>query len=234
MSVRSVVFSAKFSDLFIPLVLIPFTVNFDIYFYLFSTITSLLFIPFIITARKETGSYKPQIVLLIVFSLCFQAFVNSFFNVPKISNAWLEFMSVFIVITFHRLLITLTFLCTRGYFREKLVTSFRFFSAKFRPNLEVNMLSNMNQNSAKVMTKRELIDQIFLMIRAFIACVSQGAFFYSITRSNGNDVWPILNISPFLASLFAYQFLKEKFGKLETLSAIGVFFIFSIYVLTKG
>lgn len=100
MSVRSVVLSAKFADIFIPLFLIPITLHFDMRFYLFSCATSLLFVPFIYVVKKSQEAYSYKIIGLIIAILSMQAVINSYFNISQMSISWKDFVAVFVAISF--------------------------------------------------------------------------------------------------------------------------------------
>ena len=199
MSVRSIVFSSKFADIFIPIFLLPVTLHFDIYFYLFSCATSILFVPFVLAIRKSKEAYNFRIIFLIIITLSIQALINASYSLTELSLSWKDFLTVFIAISFYRLVIT--------------------------------SILHVYKTKASVDRKsKEFSEYYLLFFRAIIACASQGAFFYSLTRLNGNDIWPILNISPFAASIFAARFLKEKFGRLVVITSLGIVSLLSAYL----
>jgi uncharacterized membrane protein (DUF2068 family) len=70
-----------------------------------------------------------------------------------------------------------------------------------------------------------------LISRSLLAFVSQASFFYSITRASNNIVWPLLNLTPFVACIAASIVLQEKLEKTERLILWLLFSISTLYII---
>lgn len=70
-----------------------------------------------------------------------------------------------------------------------------------------------------------------LFSRSLLAFISQASFFYSITRASTSIVWPVLNLSPFIACLAASIVLQEKLETTERIILCLLFSISTIYLI---
>ena len=207
MTVKSVVISSKFADLFIPLVIFLFTDEFKINNYLFSCLTTLIFIPllFALLSKKTNFCFKATIGLVGV--LIFQATVNSYFNMHRFADTRTKFLSMMSCILLWRAI-------------------FMAFP------ILIEKLKKL-QNHAVEGRKKE-VNYLFLFMRAFLAFISQAAFFYSIAGVPTTAAWPILNSTPFITSFSAHLFLKEKVGLLDVCILCAFLAISIFYLYTQG
>lgn len=195
MTVKSIVISSKMADVFIPLFVFFITNEFKTTEYYYSFISTLLFIPILISLLKNNSEFYFMPSLTIILALIFQAVINSYFSMHSYANTWPKFLSLMSCILFWRSLFLLIPLCIQS----------------------MRSIQKDDESNAKK------VAYFTLFIRAFLAFVSQASFFYSITRLSSNAAWPILNSTPLVACFTAHVFLKEKVGKVEI--GVFMFFI---------
>lgn len=215
MSVKTVVLSSKLADLSIPVALLPWVTTFNFSSYLFAVASTLAFLPIFYSIYKEKLHCNLKNISQIILVLTAQAFINNYFQISKYSYNWMEFIEVLIAILFWR-----TVFSGFGFLRS------RYKSIQLEKiELKLNG-ARIDSNTAAVMTGA---NHKILTLRSLLAFISQGAFFYSITRHSGNSVWPILNSTPLIASFLAAKILRERFGKFELVTTILFFTITIVY-----
>lgn len=202
--VRKVAWSSKTSDILIPLALFALNGKFCLQEYMFVSLTTLSFAPIAKAIAKE-GQLYAKISYVFIGSLVFQALINSYFHISDYAATWTEFSQLMVGVLLWRAL-------------------FMF------PSLAVR-LCTQKENGFKPLT-REIMQ--VLCLRGGLAFLSQGAFFFSITRENSFIAWPILNATPILGCYLAHFFLQEKVGRSELQTVFCFFLVFCFYFIVKG
>lgn len=200
MTVKSVVVSSKMADLVIPLMIFLVTSEFKVADYCFSCLSTLIFVPILFMIIRNKSDTYILGSLALVGVLIFQASTNSYFAMHKYADTWPKFLSMMSCILLWRTVFIVIPLLIQW----------------------LQKLRNNTPDSPKE------VDYKTLILRAFLAFVSQASFFYSITRLSGNIAWPVLNSTPLVACFTAHLFLKEGVGKTE-LAVLGAFLILSSF-----
>lgn len=201
MTVRSVVVSSKIADLFIPLMIFCVTNEFKVNNYIFSCLTTLIFIPILVSLIRKKSYFSVFSSLLLLTTLIFQATVNSYFRMHTFADTWAKFLSMMSCILLWRAVFML------------LPLAFEYIR-KQKHQLEESIKKEINYTA--------------LFFRAFLAFISQAAFFYSIAGIPTAVAWPILNSAPFVTSFSAHIFLNERVELLDAM-IMCVFLIISIF-----
>ena len=206
MTVKSVVVSSKMADLFIPLMIFLVTSEYKISDYCFSLLSTILFFPilYMIIKYKSEIYFKTSLALIVI--LVFQAGINSYFAMHALADSWVKFLSMVTCILLWRIFFIM------GLYAWEWV--------KALPQSEHSAKKN--------------VAYLALLLRAFLAFISQAAFFYSITRVSGNIAWPLLNSTPLVACFSAHILLREHTGKTELWTLAGFLVLSTFYIVLHG
>jgi hypothetical protein len=161
--------------------------------------------------------------LFAFFSTC--AFLPIFFSLRK-EKAYYDYRSILLIIVVLNLQAFVNVYFKMSQHSTTWITFFELFVAILFWRMVFCFLSSRLRRKTST---GQSINHKILLARSIMALVSQGAFFYSITRESGSAVWPILNASPLISSFLAAGILKEKFGKREVLTTVSFFSILGFY-----
>lgn len=206
LTVKSVVVSSKIADIFIPLTIFCVTNEFKLSLYIFSCLTTLIFIPILASLIRNKTDFSYLSSMSILGVLVFQATINSYFSMNKFADTWPKFLSMISCILLWRAIFMLVHL----------------------------LIQQLNTPAEAALNTNKEVRYLPLFFRAFLAFASQAAFFYSIAGMFSAIVWPILNTAPLVTGFSAHFFLNEKVGLLD-MAVMGMFIVvLFFYLLLQG